>query len=286
MPLDSDRIRKTSRKLRKFVRKAPKRPGPEEVHQLRTHIRRLEAAMHALRSEPTRRERRLMRDLGRIRKRAGKVRDMDVLTSDAMSVQVAGEKDCAVPLRHHLGARRYEHARRLRHEMERRGSRVRRPLKRLGKRLVKYVSEAGQGSGNGQPGTPAEAVATAVELAASLKSPPSLNQKNLHPYRLKVKELRDVLRLAEKPTDEKLIEALGGVKDAIGDWHDWQELTTIAGDLLIHGPGCKLLQRLKQTTNEKYEHALSLAIRMRKQFVGNGSKTARPALVASAAMAS
>ena len=94
-----------------------------------------------------------------------------------------------------------------------------------------------------------------VTLAASLKSLPSLNHKNLHPYRLKVKELRDVLRLSEKPSNQKFIDVLGQVKDAIGDWHDWQKLTAMASDLLDHGSGCKLLQK---QTSSRGDAALAL----------------------------
>ena len=81
-----------------------------------------------------------------------------------------------------------------------------------------------------EPTTAHEGVATVIELTVSLKTPPNLNEKNLHPYRLKVKELRDVLRLAHKPTNQKFIDALGQVKDAIGDWHDWEELLEIAAE--------------------------------------------------------
>ena len=42
MSLDLDRIHKPIRKLRKFVKKAPKKPRPEEIHDLRTNSRRLE----------------------------------------------------------------------------------------------------------------------------------------------------------------------------------------------------------------------------------------------------
>ena len=59
MALDADRIRKTGRKLRKLMREDPKRPTPEQVHSLRANIRRFEAALEALGTNPRREERRL-----------------------------------------------------------------------------------------------------------------------------------------------------------------------------------------------------------------------------------
>jgi hypothetical protein len=43
-------------------------------------------------------EKRLLRDLARLRKLAGKIQDMDVFTACALTVHVDGEQDCAVRL--------------------------------------------------------------------------------------------------------------------------------------------------------------------------------------------
>src|SRR5262249_12114964 len=59
--------------------------------------------------------------------------------------------------------------------------------------------------------------------------------------------------------DSALAQKLQEVKDAIGDWHDWVELTDIAHDVLDHGASCALSKRLAETRETKYRHALSLA---------------------------
>jgi CHAD domain-containing protein len=269
------------------MKKAPKRPTPEQVHTLRTNIRRLEAASKTLSSKPSRRERRVLRDLRRIRKRAGKVRDMDVLTANSASLRLAQEQECAVELLQYLGAKRYKHADRLHAALRQEGKDLARRVKKSSKRLAKRIPKPGQNSGNGQLAGPAEAAAVAIRLSGELTMPPNLNHKNLHPYRLKVKALRDVLRLAEKPTNPEFIDVLGEVKDAIGEWHDWEELVAIAARVLNHGANCKLLSKLKEVSREKYDHALSLAVRMRKQFLDSRDrKLPRPVLVATAQIAS
>lgn len=286
MALDADRIRKTARKLRKFMKKAPKRPTPEQVHDLRTNIRRFEAASEALNPEPGRKDRRVLRDLRRIRKRAGKVRDMDVLTADFASLRLPQEQDCAVQLLHFLGAKRYKHAGRLRDALHEQGKNLGRSLKDYSARLARRIPDSDEDSGNLQPPA-AGAAAGAIHLAGELAKPTNLNHNNLHPYRLKVKELRDVLRLAEKPANPKFIDALGEVKDAIGDWHDWEQLASIAARVLHHGGNCKLLPKLKEVTQEKYQRAFSLAGKMRKHFlVSRDHKLPPPVLVATARIAS
>src|SRR6266478_2437904 len=104
MASDIGPIKKNIRKLRKLLKKAPKLPNPDEIHDLRTQIRRFEAMLEALDVNCKRNERRVLRYLGRIRKRAGKIRDMDVLTGHASTVQVDQERDCLVQLLEYLGA--------------------------------------------------------------------------------------------------------------------------------------------------------------------------------------
>ena len=280
MPVDSEQIQKSVRKLRKLLKKAPKRPTPDQVHDFRTHTRRFEATLEALALDSKRNERRLLRDLARLRKRAGKVRDMDVLTGHTSSLHIDKEEDCQVQLLEYLGSTRYQHAKKLSLLTRENGPAVRRRLKRSAARLKKVIPEGGKNSSNGRTKAAAEAAteaaATALTLSRELENPAALNKNNLHPYRLRVKELRNVLQLADDPSHHEFLDALGEVKDAIGEWHDWEELIAIAADLLDHGPSCKLLHELKQVSARKYEHALALANKMRRDFLGAGRAGKRP----------
>ena len=261
-------------KLRKLVRKAPKRPTPDNIHDLRTYTRRFEAAASALKLDSRRNDRRLLRDLSRARKRAGKIRDMDVLTSYTASVHADQQQDCLVQLLEYLGARRYRQAERLQAEMKKRGSALRRRLKRASARIDKIIADTSKDSAAAQDGASADAMASAVKLSEELSVPATLNKSNLHPYRLKVKELRYVLQMSDSPDTHAFIESLGEVKDAIGEWHDWEELIAIAADLDEHGPNCKLVQELKNVSERKYQRALSLTNQMRRDYL-HSSKDSR-----------
>src|SRR5258707_5072095 len=173
MPLDPQRIQKSVRKLRKLLNKAPKRPTPDQVHDLRTHTRRFEATAQALRLDSKRNERRVLRALARLRKRAGKVRDMDVLTAHTSNLHIDKDQDCLIQLLEYLGSARYRHAKKLSQEMRDTGPALRRRLKRTATRFEKLIPDGKNGkkkSSNGQTEAAAEAAATVLKLAADLEN--------------------------------------------------------------------------------------------------------------------
>ena len=137
MALDTDGTQKSVRQLRKLLKNPPRQPTPDEIHSLRTHTRRFESTLDALGLDSKRNERRVLRDIGRIRRRAGKIRDMDVLTAHAVTVHPDQEQDCLVRLLECLGAGRYRHAEQLHTLALKYGAVLRRRLKRTSARLKK-----------------------------------------------------------------------------------------------------------------------------------------------------
>jgi CHAD domain-containing protein len=121
-------------------------------------------------------------------------------------------------------------------------------VKKAGRSLAKQARDGGA----------VNAAAFALKLESELNGRERLGRANLHPYRLKVKELRNTLRLAEE-TDGALLDALREAKDVIGEWHDWEELHAIAREVLEHGAKCGLLHALKRICDEKYDEALHKA---------------------------
>jgi CHAD domain-containing protein len=263
MAIDAEKIHKSLRKLRKLAIKLPKDPSPEKVHKLRTSARKLEAIFSALALDSQKNERQLIKGLRTIRKRAGKVRDLDVLTGDLTTVHADGEADCQVRILEHLGGERQRQAGKLRKLVGNHRSDLKTRLRKASIRLDKQIEKL-------EPDAASLAAAESLRLSSELEFPKRLNKGNLHPYRLKLKQLRYVLELA--PDHPKFVDDLGEAKDAIGDWHDWEELIAIANQVLDHGTNCKLMRRLKETADLKFAHALRVAENLRRTYLKSSSQ--------------
>ncbi|HKD07741.1 MAG TPA: CHAD domain-containing protein [Bryobacteraceae bacterium] len=289
MPLDRDRVLKPMKKLRKLLARIDADSPPKDVHDLRTNIRRFEALSAALLPGDQKigdgpgERKAMLKDLGRLRKRAGKVRDMDVLTQIASTIHPRGEEECSVQLLERLGAKRKKQAGKLAAEADSVRRSLRRDLKSSSSVFSEILQERRDGADkDGANDGTAGAAAKAAKMAARLGTPRHLGRENLHPYRLQVKELQNVLRMAADPARPRLIDDLGGVKDAIGEWHDQEELIRIADETLDHKPKCRLRAELKRVAQKKYDRALHLAEQLRKAYLqskrpaGKGRSAASP----------
>ncbi|PSH03604.1 MAG: hypothetical protein CXZ00_11130 [Acidobacteria bacterium] len=268
MPLDHREVEKPLKKLRKMVNSLPKRPSAEQVHDIRTRARRMEATLHALLLDGDRKGQRVCEAIAPIRKRAGKVRDMDVLTGLALTLR-GNDSDCLVRLLEQLGHWRFQDARKLHRTALRQRSVARFYLKRY-RSLVNrnFKNNSTQGDWD------RKAAASVLQLSGELAKWPRLTAENLHPFRLKVKQLRYVLQLSGNNEDE-LVWMLGQVKDKIGEWHDWMELAAIAGKVLKHDSGCVVQEQIRSKTKQCYEEAMAIAIQLRVRYFQRSSKNNR-----------
>jgi CHAD domain-containing protein len=276
MAIDITNVQKPLRKLRKSFKNLPKDPSADDVHKLRTQTRKMEAIVDALTPGKANTARRLLKAVTPVRKAAGEVRDMDVLVSNSLTLSNGREDDSVVRLVEHLGGMRMDSARKLMDTVAQQRKSARRTLKQYSKivenRLRGKKRGSGPGRSTGRP--PADAVAVALNLIAELNQWPKLSAQNIHPFRLKVKELRYILQLADHP-DTQLVNALGEVKDQIGDWHDWQELCRIAKQVLNPNEDRALLKHLDEMEKKKLAQALAGANAMRTRYLARNVVTGR-----------
>jgi CHAD domain-containing protein len=262
MPLVKTEIQANLRKLRRSLKLAPKRLTPEDVHKLRTRARRIVGLSDA-HSLPALNKAKLAKPLKRIRKRAGRVRDMDVLTALLAAMHSDEDPSCRTQLLEYLGAKRYRRADRLVQLLADQGPALRKELRRVANGVAKDTSrKRGKAAGKARTRQSAQV----LELTAGLGEPANLTKSNLHPFRLKVKELRDALRVAGGTPDSRFAGTLGQCKNAIGEWHDWEELIAAAEKTLDHGPPCPLLQELKTISKQKFDSALTIAEKLRTDY--------------------
>lgn len=262
MPLVRSEIQNDLRKLRKYLKRAQKRLTPEDVHKLRTRARRVISLSDA-HSLPSVNKAKLAKPLKRIRKRAGRVRDMDVLTAHLAAMHSDEDPSCRTQLLEYLGAKRYRRADRLIRLLQNDAPSLRQGLRRVAKGVTQ---DTGGKGGKTARKAHTKQSAQVLDLTAGLSQPAHLNKSNLHLYRMKVKELRDALRMAGGTKDSRFAGALSQCKDSIGEWHDWEELIAIAQKTLDHGAECPLLQELKNISKHKLDSALTIAEKLRTDY--------------------
>jgi CHAD domain-containing protein len=198
---------------------------------------------------------------------------MDFLIGFASNIHPKGAEECRVELLEYLGAKRKKEATRLSNEAKDLHGSLRKDLKKAGSAIAKLLRENGNSDNGSEVGI--EAMTSAVRLAVQLGTPPRLSRDNLHPYRLKIKELQNVLRMAADSARPRFVEDLGEVKDAIGEWHDWEELICIAEKNLDRKSGRELQPELKRIAREKYEHACDLSQQLRKTYLRDADSTGK-----------
>jgi len=264
MAIDQTHTQKPLRKLRKLIKDAPKHPLPAEVHKLRTNARKLEAIFSALSLGGKPNEGKLLKQVRKIRKRAGKVRDLDVLTEYLTQTRVEGEQACHLQLMEHLASKRIKRASELYSFINTRRADLKSQLREASARIEHFVNKNQE--------APTLATARALQLSSELLRPKRLTRKNLHPYRLKAKKLRYILQLAPGTSDAKLMQALTNTKDAIGKWHDWEEMIAVANDVLDHGSKCQLIRTFRAIRDSKFREALRLAEQLRSTLLNTSAK--------------
>lgn len=269
MAIERDNLQKPVSTLRKAMERLGKDPTEEEVHKLRTESRRLESMVSALRPGSKKDARRLLKSVRPVRRAAGKVRDMDVLSAKVLGLGSGVGDAGRVRLLEHLGGMRMKSARVLFDVVSARRPAALRRLKQQSRLIDREFGGSGDATGAAE-----RVAAAALELAEDLARWPMLTPETLHDFRKKVKALRYVLELVEE-RDAKLVKELGEVKDRIGEWHDWLVLTEIAGEVLDRKENRGLLREIATKEGETYRLAVGAEKRLRERCFGPGKKGAR-----------
>ncbi len=205
-------------RLPALLRKVASRPSAEVVHKVRTTIRRAETAMHVVDSSDLPR---LSKQLKRIRKRVGALRDIDVQSALLEGLNRIHDKD-AVAVKTALND--------LRRKQERKAKKV--VNEELEDGLLKRLRKVSAGSKGAAVGRGIDLRAIADEFMSELGKR-ILNDSNLHEFRTVAKKLKYRAELAaESELRGELISALKDVQDAIGAWHDGVTLSETANKVL------------------------------------------------------
>jgi CHAD domain-containing protein len=260
MAIAFDRVEKPLHQLRKSLRQLPGGPAPEDVHKLRTRARQVEAIAAALPPASDKLSRRLRKSIKMVRKAAGRVRDMDVLTALARTLPQELHGESIALLLENLESSRKKYAADLLETLDNHHKQAREYLRQY----AREIEERNASSARAHDAEQQIRFAAACHTAA-LASWPTLTARNLHAFRLKVKELRPVLQLLARG-DQAFVNDLGTAKDKIGEWHDWLQLANTAAEALDK-QHLALLTLIRQNGKPKLNEALASANALRQRYL-------------------
>lgn len=234
-------------KLERDLRKLASERQPESVHRFRTGSRRLQTLLEDIFPDRDRNQKKLLKLLNRVRKRAGKVRDIDVQLAALRNLKATQEPRRKSELTRELIDLRTQYDKKLRKALDKK------MVRELNKRLKRAKREL-------DLKTARDPLATAkAMLARAPRAAGTASDDLLHQYRIITKRARYAAEFAAKSEPaEQFILQLRRMQDALGDWHDWLMLTQNAAKRLEDGRHSTLLAMLRNVTGSKSRRARAL----------------------------
>jgi len=234
------------RKTERALLKLSAGQDAESVHGFRTTSRRLQTLLEEVFPDRDRNQKKLLKMLERIRKRAGKVRDLDVQLAALRSLKVPQEPRRKTQLMHGLIELRAKHEKKLRKIL------TKKTIREIRKRLKRgFRDTASEGSRD-----PLQVSRAMLAEVGRLAGP--VNEERLHQYRTVVKRARYAAEFAPKSAEAAhLIAQLKKLQDAVGNWHDWLTLTQTAANRLGDANQSSLVAALHNVTGGKLRLAIA-----------------------------
>jgi CHAD domain-containing protein len=252
MPIAPKRSQVVFQKLEQDLVKLSSKPRAENVHRFRTGTRRLQILLGELSPKLERSQKKLLKMLGKIRKRAGKVRDLDVQLAALRAMKLPREPRRKTQLVNLLIELRGRQEKKLRKAVEDETVRdIRKRLKRASKDFNPEMSRDPLAIARGM-------------LERINREDAAITEPLLHQYRILSKRARYAAEFAEpSPAAEQFVAGLKRLQDAVGDWHDWLTLTQTAGEHLGEVRESSLVAELRNVTGAKFRHAVAVLSEMR-----------------------
>jgi CHAD domain-containing protein len=205
LPLTSQRrSRLVFDRIGRHINRLAKQPRSADVHRFRTNSRRVEALVTEFAPESGNKGK-LLKLLSKLRKRAGKLRDLDVQVAFLENLKIPDRQNHRIQLLELLTSERARRSRKLPRNFD--ADTIRKLRKRL--RRARAVMEL-----NGVD--PLKRAFERLPKAGSVQ----LNEKVLHAFRIAAKSARYLAELADSSDADSFVAELKKAQDAIGEWHD------------------------------------------------------------------
>jgi CHAD domain-containing protein len=229
----------------RYIGRVSKTLAAENVHRFRTNSRRVEALIAELVPE-TRNKKKLLRLLSKLRKKAGKLRDIDVQTTFLKALKVPDRQNHRAQLLEILAE---EHSRRSRklskafdpetvRELRKRLRRAQAEIKLDGFEPLRCAYACLPKPGQAQP-----------------------NEKFLHACRIAAKQARYLAELdADSAAATAFVAELKRAQDAIGEWHDVLKLQGQAEQRFGSARESALVAALQNISRARFRRAESALV--------------------------
>jgi CHAD domain-containing protein len=248
MPVDQDRLNSVFQKVERQLGKVASNPQPETVHQFRTSTRRTEALLEELIPEQDRKRRQLLKELSRLRRRAGRVRDVDVQVLALRGLKASQEPTLKADVLRSLAEMRAKREAKLLKALDKR------TVRELRKRLKRAAENPAVLKNARDPFTVASQM---LARLIRMSGPP--REELLHQYRIEGKRIRYVAELAgDRPEAQQWVEQLKRMQDALGEWHDWLTLAETVQQHVGADARSALLAELSNITRAKFREAIAV----------------------------
>jgi CHAD domain-containing protein len=244
MTLLTERYTELSRRLASTLAKLSENPTPKYVHRLRTAIRRFESLVAYARPDLGRKQRKTVEEMAGLRKRAGRVRDLDVEMGLLKAVANGSTRADRLAVEETLQQKRAKQARRLVSAIKkRRNSKVFLHLERI-------AGKSAVCSGQQDPLHEAQRGLSALAVGFATHSPSK--SEELHEVRIQMKKLRYIAELGEESDEQqRFLDKMKSVQDALGVWHDWEQLAQSVEKKFQDRANCPLLIEVRSLSAAK-----------------------------------
>ena len=245
MAISSEHVQRIFRKTERELDRLSSEKHAKAVHSFRTSTRRLETLLEEIALGRNRPQKKLLKMLSAIRRRAGKVRDLDVQLEALRSLKVPQEPRRKTHLMQSLIELRRNRETKLRKLLRKQD------IRDIHKRF-KQAYRTFETNGARDP----LAVARKM-LQSAIPAGPAMDAEKLHRCRIVVKRARYAAELAEKSVaSTRFLAELKRMQDALGNWHDWQLLTETARQRLGEVNQSSLVAVLHNVTQGKFRQAV------------------------------
>ena len=226
----------------------------KDIHKLRTTARRIEALTAYLPDKICARNEDVIEEIKAIRKRSGKVRDLDVQLQLLEKVADGTQPQQFAVLEDQLQEMRDKRAKKLMKEV--RSLRRKKWMHRL-TRLAQDVTTAQKGGVSKKH--PLESARERLHILAA-KYPDSasmVDPEELHRLRIEIKKIRYTAELSgDDAATKRFTAALEKTQDTIGAWHDWLTLAESAEEALNNYVSSGMLMQLRSLTTSAFSAAI------------------------------